>query len=1375
MSRAWHRRPRWNACYCQLFLVAALLSVVFPSGAATGGTGLGQPVVGRNADGRLDVFKVDADGQLRVRWRKTTGDWSSWIPLGGSCCPGIAVTTNADGQLLIFAVDQATQTLKYTEQQTPDTLGWSAWVNLGGHVRPPVAAVLDLRSCLQVFALDADHPTVAHIWQTNSQAPWSSWQQLGGTLAPELAVISTLDGRVELFGLDTDSKALVRTFQLQPGDPTTWSKWENLGGEPLSSIAVGVNTDGRFEVFGVNANNGALSRRFLTSTNDNLHWSAWQDFGTNVEPGIAVGQSADRRLEVMVVASQSHELLHRWQTLADASDQWSAWASMGSTARPAPVIGQNEDGDLEVFITDLANPDQVIHRRQMGHASDWLDWSSLDRVSFQYSSRTWQTDEGLPNNQVQAITQTRDGYLWLGTLDGLARFDGNTFVAYNPKNTPELRNPSITSLCADRDGALWIGTDGGGLVRLKDGIFTRFTVADGLAGDMLRVIFQTSDGALWFGTTTGLSRYKDHRFKNYSTKDRLLSDVIRALYEDREHSLWIATGAGLNRLHEETMDSFSMPNGLPNDSVRAICQDRGERIWIGSNNGMLWYNWFWKTFFAYNTRYGISDTFVSAICEDREGNLWVGTYSGLNRFREGRFFNQLDSEGAPFDRINTLFEDRQGDVWVGSRQGLVRLTPKHFTTYGKQQGLTHNNIMSVLEDHEGGLWVGTWGGGLNRLKDETVTAYATTNGFSENLVLSLCEGKDGTLWVGSDFDGGLTSFKDGSWTHYTWRDGLINAPLRVLHEDRAGRLWIGTSHGLSCFEQGKFVNYTASNNLPDDAIRAICEDHAGALWFGTDNGLTRWKDGQFATFTTEDGLFDNTITALYEDRDQNLWIGTRSGGLNLCREGQFTACTSAQGLFSDQISEILEDDQGWLWMSCDKGVFSVRKKDLLDLAAGKLSRISSVPYGKADGIESSSCNGAAKPAGWKTHDGRLWFPTAKGLIAIEPATATVNPFPPPVYLEAALADKKPITEWGRLELNANTSALSSPLAKISSAPIHVPPGRGELEFHYTCIDLQAPEDCHFKYKLEGVDTDWTDAGARRVAYYNHINPGAYTFRVVACGKDGIWNDTGASLALVVQPHLWQLGWLRIAFALAVLGIASGSARYVTRKRMQRRLELLEQRHAVEKERGRIAKDIHDDLGSSLTRIMMLGQRAEEGLSRGRDVAVPVRKIMSTARETVQAMDEMVWAVNPENDSLEGLIEYITHYANEFFEDTRVRCRLEMPTDVPPVALNADARHDLFLVVKEAFNNLLKHSGASEATLQVSVERSNLVLLIGDNGRGFVPNQHNGGRKGNGLENMRHRIENLGGSLTLESAPDQGTRIALRVPLRPKANKPAASL
>ncbi|HWI59293.1 MAG TPA: triple tyrosine motif-containing protein, partial [Bacillota bacterium] len=547
-------------------------------------------------------------------------------------------------------------------------------------------------------------------------------------------------------------------------------------------------------------------------------------------------------------------------------------------------------------------------------------------------------------------------------------------------------------------------------------------------------------------------------------------------------------------------------------------------------------------------------------------------------------------------------------------------------------------------------------------------------------------------------------------------------------------------------------------------------------------GLSRWENGNFSTLTTADGLSDNSVTALYEDAQQTLWIGTSTGGLNCYaadapplappdgeRAGmrrRFRAYTSRQGLFSDEIFEILEDDQGWLWMSCSQGVFRVRKRELTELDAGQRQTLSSLAYGKTDGMESSQCNGAGKPAGWKSRDGRLWFATSKGLVAVDPKSTKVNHLPPPVYIERVLADRK--------ELPLSPGAFSpfprSDLFRISDFGfrISVPPGRGELEFHYTALHLQAPEASRFKYQLEGVDVDWVEAGMRRQAYYNHLAPGRYRFRVLACNKDGVWNEQGAALDLELEPHWWQTWWWRGVLACLVIGGASGTARYLTRKRLQRKLELLERRHAIEQERGRIAKDIHDDLGSSLTRIMMLGERAEEGLAQPEEVGRHVRKIVTTARQTVQTMDEIVWAVNPENDTLEGLVQYISHYADEFFENTAVSCRLEMPVELPALMLPAEVRHDLFLVVKEAFHNVLKHAHASAVQVQVAVTGTTVEIRIEDNGCGFEVQQKptTTSRKGNGLGNMGKRLAALGGQLDIFSAPGAGTRLKLRVELAP---------
>ncbi len=1304
-----------------------------------------KPIAAASSDGHLEVFKVDAAGVLWHRWQiLSEGEWSRWSRLGGQVFPGVAAATNAQGELEVYAVDQSTHELRAVRQIAPDSVEWSSWISLGGSIRAPVTVAQGPGGAVDIFARDQGASRVRHLWRAGPWAEWSEWTSLGGNVESNLVVARNNDGRLELFAVAVNGHGLEHCWQ--PAEVSQqWSDWASLGGSILPGFAAGRNLDGRLEIFAVNATNATVNRICQTQSGPGESWGAWTNFAGHFKTGLAVTQDADGRLEVFAVNTDDGTLWHDWQMKPDGRDVWSGWWGMGWPAQPFPAVGRNLDGNLEVFAAERDNAAVLDHKLQIGNSADWLDWERMNRPAFRYTSRTWQMDEGLPNNYVQAIAQTRDGYLWVGTLGGLARFDGIDFVNYDARNTPALKNSSITALSAAGDGSLWIGSDGGGLTRLRDGAFTTLTRANGLAGDHLRVIYEGKDGALWIGTTTGLSRYKDGRFQNYTTKDGLLSDVVRATLQDRAGALWIATGGGLNRLANGKMDSFPMPNGLPNDSVRAIFQDKGGRIWIGSNNGMLWENWYdMGHFYAYNTRFGLSDSFVSAILEDRENNFWVGTYSGLNRFRAGRFFNELNNEGYPFDRVNTLFEDSEGDVWAGSKEGLVRLTPQRFFSYTRQQGLTHNNVMSVREDRAGRIWAATWGGGLDCLRDDRVTALTTSNGLAGDLILSTEEARDGSLWIGCDYDGGLAHWKDGRLRRYTAADGLIDAPIRVIHEDSGGAIWAGTDNGLSCLRAGKFVNFTTASGLAGNAVRALCEDKFGALWVGGEGGLSIVRPGGIRRLTQADGLSDDVVTALREDDSGDLWIGTRAGGLDRLRAGKITSYTSRQGLFSDEVFAILEDNSGWLWMSCSRGVFRVRKSAFDDLDRGRISRLVSIVYGKDDGMVSPQCNGAAKPAAWKGSDGRLWFPTSKGLVVIDPATAPINRNPPPVYIERVRADGQTIS-------GASASAW------------RIPPGRGELEFDYSALDFRGPQRCRFKRKLEGLDVDWIDAGAQRSATYNHLGPGSYTFRVMACNADGVWNEAGASLALEVLPHYYETLWFRGLLALAVIGGVSGAVRIVTVRRMRRQMELLEQRHAIERERGRIAKDIHDDLGSSLTRIMMLGERTQEGLVRREDVAPHVNKIVASARNTVQSLDEIVWAVDPENDTLEGLVNYIAHYANEFFESAAVNCRLEIPVELPAATLPAEWRHDLFLVVKEAFNNAVKHAGATAVRVAVSCHHGRLTIAVDDNGRGFDLSVRNG-HGCNGLANMRQRVERMGGQFHLCSAPGDGTEVRLAVPL-----------
>jgi ligand-binding sensor domain-containing protein/signal transduction histidine kinase len=1320
----------------------------------------GNPVVAQNSDGRLEVFRVDAEGELYHKWQKEAGgDWSPWVSLGGWLMQDISVARESDGRLVVFAVDKMSRVLRYKRRLDPihPEGDWPTWSTLGKEemVRAPVAVGQNLDGRLELFAVDAENGSLRRIWETSASGDWSEWDNFGGRVDPGFVVGLNQDGQLEIFGTDPSTHECLHRYQQTPNGTTNWSSWSSMKGNFFPRLAVAQNQNGDLEIFGVNRSSGVMQYMYQWITNSQIAWSRWSSLGGYFKAGIAVGQHGNGGLELFGVNETNTSLFRCYQSNPADPASWTAWEDIGGTVRPCPAIGRNADGSLEVFANDSEHASLLNYRREISNNSGWLDWVNMDQPNYQYAARVWQIDEGLPHNEVQAIAQTTDGYLWVGTRGGLARFDGINYTRFDSKNTPEIKNDSISALCVDREGALWIGTGGGGVVRLKEGGFVRYSRTNGLAGDTVTALCEANDGSMWIGTTEGMSRYKNGEFSSYTQNEHLLSNLIRAICTDQENNIWVATDEGLNRWNNGVKDSFTTASGLPHNSVRGIYADRGGKLWIGTDGGMSFYSE--GKFYSYDTLAGLADRVVSAIYGDRRGNLWVGTFGGLNRFQEGRFLNELNSEGLPYDKINDFFEDREGNLWVGSNEGLIRFTPKRFFAYTKRQGLSHNNVVSVLEDRARNVWVGTWGGGLNKLRGEVITPFH----FPNDYVLSLCEAYDG-VWIGSDFDRGLAKYKNGEFTYYTWKDGLIKAGLKVLHEDRFLNLWIGTSKGLNCFRNGKFTTYTTQDGLAGNDVRAICEDAQGKLWFGTDGGLSLWRNGSFVNFTTKDGLPDNSVTALYGDNERNLWIGTTSGGL--CRNfgGRFTTYNAKHGLFSDEIFEIVEDDYGWMWMSCSKGIFRVRKKDFDAFDQHSRDSIVSIAYGKADGMESAQCNGAAKPGAWKSRDGRLWFPTTKGLVAVNPKIE-IQDTPPPVFIEEVIGDGKSIMAGG-LGTERHFSAFQSHNGNLANGTIQIPPGRGELEFHYTALNFQTPEKSRFKYKLDKVDRQWVEAGNRRTVHYNNIHPGHYTFQVIACNSDGVWNEKGASLAIVVLPHFWQTPWFYAVIALVAVGGVYSAARYMTKVRMQRNLELLKQQNAIERERGRIAKDIHDDLGSNLTRIMMLGERAHDDLNNPQELDTHVKKIVDCARDTVQTLDEIVWAVNPENDTLDGLVTYINLYISQFFESTSIICRLEMPIEISGIRLDAEIRHDLFLMVKEALNNILKHSGATEVRVRISEDGASVKIVIEDNGRGFAETNNNSVRKGHGMENMRRRSENFGGEILVASVPAQGTRLTITVPL-----------
>lgn len=736
------------------------------------------------------------------------------------------------------------------------------------------------------------------------------------------------------------------------------------------------------------------------------------------------------------------------------------------------------------------------------------------RIS-QFPHDVWKKEQGLPQNSVNAMVQTRDGYLWLGTQEGLVRFDGVRFTVFDKHNTPVLKHNYVWTLLEDSKGDLWIGTYGGGLTVLHHGAFRTYTRSDGLSSEIIRSLAEDKDGSVWIGTEEGLNHFKDGKFTVLNTRNSGLSNnVVRALAWDPGGDLWVGTyGGGLNRLSQGKFTRYNTGNGLTQDIVYAIVTDHDNALWIGTDAGLCRLKDGKTTVFR--TEDGLPMNVIRCLWLDRDDGLWVGTYGdGLSRYYNGKFENYPVSAGLSNEFVRSLFEDREGSIWIGTESGgLNRLKYGKFVNYSTSEGLSQNSVWSVLQDKDGAIWAGTDGGGLNRFKDGKFTAYTTKDGLALNNVFSLGLDPGGDLWIGT-WGNGIQIYRNGFKEAYTVKNGLANNSVTSFCPRKAGGMWIGTDGGLSLLDHGSFQNFTTRNGLPNDGIFTVYEDTRGTLWIGSNGGgLASFRDGKFSSYTTKNGLSHDLVTAIYEDRDGTLWVGTWGGGLNRLRNGAITRYTTHDGLYDDVVYVILEDDLGNLWMSCNKGVFSVSTQELNAFAEGKARSIVSRHFDQFDGMVSEESNGTVQPVGWKDTSGRLWFATTGGLAVLDPARIKVNPLPPPVMIEQLLVNN-----------------VLQPLRDS----IQLKPGQGNLEIHYTGLSYLYPEKVFFKYKLEGFDEDWVDAGPRRVAFYTNLPHGEYRFLVMACNNDGVWNDSPAVLALMILPRFYEKRNIQVFFGLLFL-------------------------------------------------------------------------------------------------------------------------------------------------------------------------------------------------------------------------------------------------
>ena len=746
----------------------------------------------------------------------------------------------------------------------------------------------------------------------------------------------------------------------------------------------------------------------------------------------------------------------------------------------------------------------------------------------QYVLDSWQIPDGLPQNTVQAVARTPDGYLWAGTQEGLARFDGARFVVLDPSNEAALPNKHIVVLYVDPTGRLWVGTRDGMAV-YANGQFKAYGASSVLQHASVRAILVDRAGRVWVGTESGLVERDGDRERVFDAASGLTDASIHALVQDRDGAIWAATATGgVHRYDGEQFRKVRLSPDQGADPVAAMYSDASGELWFGTSNGALYrQSGEHVEVIAARGRLGSA---VRAIARDHDGSLWIGTYGGgLVRLREGNL-TALDSARFPSNDLVALFEDTEGSLWIGSRGGgLSRLRDGKFAVYGPPEGLQGSVAWSIVPRRDGGIWIGT-DGGLSAYANGIFHHFPAPKGFENVRIRSLLEDRLGALWVGTD-GAGLYRRNGDRITRFGRENGLSGTSIKALEEDRDGHVWVGTDVGLDRID-GDSVR-SMQTLLPTQGpatISLIHEDRHGTLWIATDaHGLFQIDRGGTHRLGRTDGLPSDRVTAIYEDDQDTVWLGT-TDGLALWRDGKLTSLTRHGAPLRETILDVQEDTDHRLWITSNKGLISVPRQALESLAEGRAARADFHTYDVADGLRTAEFDGGNTSAGCRTSDGRLWFPSIAGIVSVNPANLKANKFVPPVQIEQVMVDSQAL--------------------RLTDA-IRVAPGARQWEFHYTALSLLAAQRVRFRYRLEGFDPAWIDAGTRRTAYYTALPPGNYTFRVIASNNDGVWNEVGASLPFTLMPHFYQTAWFAIACAVTLLLAATGV--YRLRVRGLRRL------------------------------------------------------------------------------------------------------------------------------------------------------------------------------------------------------------------------------
>jgi signal transduction histidine kinase/ligand-binding sensor domain-containing protein len=969
--------------------------------------------------------------------------------------------------------------------------------------------------------------------------------------------------------------------------------------------------------------------------------------------------------------------------------------------------------------------------------------------------RTWQTDEGLPDNNVTGVAQTADGFLWVATLGGLMRFDGAGFEEFSAMHLPRVGYRNVRQMYLDRHGSLWLVMERGAVIRVSQSTARVFGAEDGFT-----------------------------------------DALVAAITEDAAGGIWMAVGNGFCRIRGEKVDRFGVEEGLPAGGYPWLATDARGQTWFarGSQVGVF-REGRWQTLLKLDSS---PVRFVAA----RGGGLWICTATQVLRFAEGsepRQIVRLPRRMA----VRTMLEDHAGGLWIGTAaDGLLHLRD----TEVERVEVSQPEISALAEDGEGNLWVGTAGGGLNLVRPRALGLITTKAGLPFGSVRSVCEDAEGSGWAALQ-DGSLARGRGSQWSAVTRADGWPGGDARCVAPARNGGVWIGTANrGLQRLRAGNVMTWGLREGLGSQNVRSLLQATNGDLWIATDTPNRLWllhgekiqdlkmPNGVRSIRALAEGI-DGTIWAgtsggqvlrvagrivvneagaqqglpysvrcLHTTADGSLWIGYAGWGIGRWHDGRYARIDATQGLYDDYIWQMLSDGQGGLWLTGNHGLFQVRLEELVNVAEGRSEHLRSITYGRSEGLPAMQPVCDNSPAACRGQNGQLWFATRNGLLVVQRDKIRDNPRPPPVLLSEVKVDDRPVALLdSQFPLRGPGKSELTDL-RAPGVALQLPPRHSKIEFVFTALSFSSPGNVHFRHRLKGFDTEWVEAGPQRSARYPHLPGGHYDFEVTACNESGVWSQTGFHLPFVVEPVFWQRWWFRALLLVTFTAGVVAVVRYVSFRRLRLQMRLLEQQAVLDKERARIAKDLHDDLGASMTQMTLLLELAMQHRSEPDAVIGRVQDGLQAAREAIKSLDAAVWAVNPANNTLPELIAYIGQFGMEFLQQAKIRCDLDLPDHPPERPVSAELRHNLFLIVKEALNNVVRHAHASEVRLRIAVTNATLEVLVADNGCGIERKPDDA--LADGLRNMRQRAEELNAQFQLESTPGAGTRVAVRYPWPP---------